>query len=174
MREDCRHFASRTYDGEVARFCVLDLAPEAPWRCPEDCAHYERSVIDGSFVVGSLKPTTVEGEPDELPEAIADLLDDATRIVREAEPTVCATSTKPTPNDPGGGVNASDSPNPHNNRPPYRRSRHAHSQGRNRPSAGDPGHRGTVVLGYTFWDTRFGAARGRHILRALRTGAAKR
>ena len=29
MREDCRHFQSRTYDtGEIARFCVLNLAPE--------------------------------------------------------------------------------------------------------------------------------------------------
>jgi hypothetical protein len=29
MREDCRHFAARTYDdGETARFCVLDLAPK--------------------------------------------------------------------------------------------------------------------------------------------------
>ena len=42
MREDCRHFESRTYDsGETARFCVLGLAPEAPWRCPDDCSRYE-------------------------------------------------------------------------------------------------------------------------------------
>ena len=101
MREDCRHFASRTYDdGEAARFCVLDLAPEAPWRCPEDCAHFERSVIDGSFVVGSLKPTAVEDEPDETPEAIADLLDDATRIVMEAEPAVLSDLDRAQPDRP--------------------------------------------------------------------------
>ncbi|HYL51175.1 MAG TPA: hypothetical protein VEZ15_04340 [Acidimicrobiia bacterium] len=89
MREDCRHFASRTYDdGEVARFCVLDLAPEAPWRCPEDCPHYERTVIDSTFVHGSLGGTPVEEEPEEPPEAIEDLLDDAERIVSEAEPDV--------------------------------------------------------------------------------------
>ena len=89
MREDCRHFASRAYDdGEVARFCVLDLAPEAPWRCPENCAHYERTVIDGSFVQGSLAPTAVEDEPAEPAEAVADLLDDAERIIDEAEPDV--------------------------------------------------------------------------------------
>ena len=35
MREECKHFQSRTYDsGEVARFCSLDLAPEAPWQVP--------------------------------------------------------------------------------------------------------------------------------------------
>jgi len=89
MREDCRHFSSRTYDdGEVARFCVLDLAPEAPWRCPPDCASYEQTVIDASFVTGSLTPTEVESEPDEPADAIADLLDDAERIVDEAEPSV--------------------------------------------------------------------------------------
>jgi hypothetical protein len=85
MREDCRHFASRTYDdGETARFCVLDLAPEAPWRCPENCAHYEQTVVDGSFVEGSLALPQVEDEPDENPEAIQDLLDDAEMIVDAA------------------------------------------------------------------------------------------
>ena len=91
MREDCRHFASRTYDdGETARFCVLDLAPEAPWRCPENCAHYEQTVVDGSFVEGSLALPQVEDEPDENPEAIQDLLDDAEMIVDAAEPSALA------------------------------------------------------------------------------------
>jgi hypothetical protein len=89
MREDCRHFAARTYDdGEVARFCVLDLAPEAPWRCPENCASYERTVVDATFEQGSLARKDVEEEPDETPEAIGDLLDDAERIIDEAEPDV--------------------------------------------------------------------------------------
>jgi hypothetical protein len=89
MREDCRHFESRTYDdGEVARLCVLDLAPEAPWRCPESCPQYEPSLIDGTFQVGSLVRPPVEEEPDEAPDAIGDLLDDAERIVDEAEPEV--------------------------------------------------------------------------------------
>ena len=87
MREDCRHFESRTYPGgEVARFCVLDLAPEAPWRCPQDCAHYEQTLIDGTFVAGTLTRPEVEPEPDEKPEDIQDLLDDAEMIVEAAEP----------------------------------------------------------------------------------------
>jgi hypothetical protein len=87
MREDCRHFESRTYPGgEVARFCVLDLAPEAPWRCPENCAQYEQTLIDGSFVAGSLARPAVEDEPDEKPEDIQDLLEDAELIVDAAEP----------------------------------------------------------------------------------------
>ena len=50
MREDCAHYESRTYDddGEVARFCTLGLAPEAPWRCPENCSSYERILMIGS------------------------------------------------------------------------------------------------------------------------------
>jgi hypothetical protein len=90
MREDCRHFASRKYDDdcETARFCVLDLAPEAPWRCPDNCPSYERTVIDGTFVQGSLERTRVEAEPEEAPDAIGDLLDDAESIVDDAESSV--------------------------------------------------------------------------------------
>ena len=92
MREDCRHFASREYDdGETARFCTLDLAPEQPWRCPENCASYAKTLIDPSFVQGSLAPRPVEDEPEEEnPEAIEDLLDDAERIVEDAEPVALA------------------------------------------------------------------------------------
>jgi len=41
MRTDCKNYESRTYDdGETVRKCNLDLAPEAPWRCPEHCSGY--------------------------------------------------------------------------------------------------------------------------------------
>jgi len=90
MRENCRHFESRIYDddGETARFCRLDLAPEAPWRCPEDCSQFAPTLIDGTFEQGTLVRPPVEEEPEESAEAIADLLDDAERIVDEAEPAV--------------------------------------------------------------------------------------
>jgi hypothetical protein len=91
MREDCRHFQSRTYDtGEVARFCVLNLAPEAPWRCPDDCRRYEPDIIDGSFVVGSLVRPPVETEPEEPAESVASLLDEANAIVTAAGPEIVA------------------------------------------------------------------------------------
>jgi hypothetical protein len=102
MREDCRHFASRLYDdGEAARFCVLDLAPEAPWRCPDNCPQYERSVIDGTFVQGSLARQPVDEEPDEKAEDIQDLLDDAEMIVEAAEPAVTADLDKNKKRPPG-------------------------------------------------------------------------
>ena len=87
MREDCRHFESRTYDsGEVARYCVLGLAPEQPWRCPEHCDRYDPSLIDGGFVRSSLAGTVVEPEPaEETPDAIAGVLEDAEGIVEAAE-----------------------------------------------------------------------------------------
>src|SRR5947208_2092970 len=90
MRSDCKHYESRTYGGgETARKCQLDLAPEAPWRCPADCAHYESGANDGTFETGGLEHVAVEDEPTgESPEAIADLLDDAEGIVDEAEPEV--------------------------------------------------------------------------------------
>ena len=89
MREDCRHFQSRTYDtGEVARFCVLNLAPEAPWRCPDDCSKYQPDIIDGSFVVGSLNRPPVEPEPDEPAEDVAEVLAEANSIVTAAGPEI--------------------------------------------------------------------------------------
>jgi hypothetical protein len=86
MREDCRHFESRVYDsGEVARFCVLGLAPEQPWKCPEDCAHYERSLIDSSFETTALARPVVEDEPDDTPDNIEGVLADAEAIVEHEE-----------------------------------------------------------------------------------------
>ena len=86
MREDCRHFESRTYDsGEVARYCVLGLAPEQPWRCPDDCPRYEQSLIEGGFAVGSLGRPAVEDEPDEDHDDAAAVLEDAEAIVEAAE-----------------------------------------------------------------------------------------
>jgi len=79
MREDCCHYESRTYDdGEVARFCTLDLAPEAPWRCPEACPSYERILMIASdFEEGSLAhQPPVEDEPDGPVESIVDVLAD--------------------------------------------------------------------------------------------------
>ena len=91
MREDCRHFQSRTYTtGEAARFCVLNLAPEAPWRCPETCSRYEKDIIDGSFVVGSLVRPDVEPEPDVLAAEVGTVLNAAELIVTAAGPEIVA------------------------------------------------------------------------------------
>jgi hypothetical protein len=87
MRTDCRHYQSRTYgSGEAVRKCTLDLAPEAPWRCPADCAKYERKMIDAGWQYGSLTPTKSPVEP--VPEAATDpdvaaLLDEAENIVND-------------------------------------------------------------------------------------------
>ncbi len=91
MREDCRHFQSRTYDdGEVARFCVLNLAPEEPWRCPDNCPKYQRDIIDGTFVQGSLARPQVEEEPDAEPGDVANILEEATALVTAAGPEILA------------------------------------------------------------------------------------
>jgi hypothetical protein len=82
MREECKHFQSRTYaSGEVARFCVLDLAPEAPWRCPDDCPRYDRRYADVGWQHGSLIEPTLEDEPHVDGAEISSLLDAAEDIV---------------------------------------------------------------------------------------------
>ncbi len=88
MREDCCHYESRTYDdGEVARFCTLGLAPEAPWRCPDGCPKYERiGLLSGDLERGSLAATPeVEAEPDGVDNDTVAMLADAERVVGDAE-----------------------------------------------------------------------------------------
>jgi hypothetical protein len=86
MRTDCRHYDSRTYaSGDVVRKCRLDLAPEAPWRCPDDCPKYERRAIDVAWQYGSLgspKQQVPEAEPQG--DDVAALLDEAEDIVNTA------------------------------------------------------------------------------------------
>src|SRR5665213_1058213 len=91
MREECTHFQSRTYaSGEAARFCVLDLAPEAPWRCPENCPSYVRRMADVGWVHGSLVEPAIEDEPDVPHEAAAELLRNAEEIVTDIAPEALA------------------------------------------------------------------------------------
>jgi len=101
MREECKHFQSRTYsDGEVARFCVLDLAPEAPWRCPDNCPRYERRLADVGWTHGSLIDPPVEEEPT-LDGSAARLLDEAEDIVNAAGPAIVAEEEKRRGDSPG-------------------------------------------------------------------------
>jgi hypothetical protein len=91
MRKDCRHYESRTYtSGEIVRKCALDLAPEAPWRCPEECAGFQQRRYDAGWQYGSLgKPAvTPEAEPEGAD--VAALLDQAEDIVNAAAPELLA------------------------------------------------------------------------------------
>jgi hypothetical protein len=90
MREECKHFQSRTYaDGETARFCVLDLAPDAPWRCPDDCPRYERRLADVAWQHGTLVDPPAPDEPEMTPD-VSTLLDEAENIVNVAGPNIVA------------------------------------------------------------------------------------
>jgi len=89
MRQDCKQFESRTYaNGETVRKCNLDLAPEAPWRCPDDCRAYERRLADVDWTYGTLVTPATPAEPQG--EGIAELLDEAEDIVNAAGPGILA------------------------------------------------------------------------------------
>ena len=96
MRQDCKFFESRTYgSGDTVRKCDLDLAPEAPWRCPPDCPAYERRLADVNWSHGSLVTPPTPDEPpglDERGEEIAALLDEAEDIVNAAGARMLAES----------------------------------------------------------------------------------
>lgn len=78
MRQECRHFESRTYpNGETVRKCNLDLAPDAPWRCPAQCPKFEPRP-DAGWTYGSMVSPATPDEPPGLDDgSAAALLDEA-------------------------------------------------------------------------------------------------
>ena len=94
MRQDCKNFESRTYPGgETVRKCNLDLAPEAPWRCPDACPGYERRLADVNWAHGTLVTPPTPREPPGLDaddDRVAKLLDEAEDIINSAGPSVLA------------------------------------------------------------------------------------
>lgn len=93
MRQDCKYFESRTYpNGDTVRKCDLDLAPEAPWRCPDDCPKFTRRLADVNWSYGSLVTPETPPEPESLgsDDSIGALLDAAEDIVNTAAPDVIA------------------------------------------------------------------------------------
>jgi len=96
MRTDCRHCESRTYGaGEVVRRCKLDLAPEAPWRCPEDCPSFAKRRMDAGWHYGSLGDADDEPAPEPAGDDVAALLDAAEGIVNSAAPDILAEFDSP-------------------------------------------------------------------------------
>ncbi len=93
MNQNCRYFESRSYpNGDTVRKCDLDLAPEAPWRCPENCSSFEPRV-DIAWSYGSMVTPATPPEPDALDDPDADvaaLLDAAEDIVNGAGPSILA------------------------------------------------------------------------------------
>ncbi|HRE02218.1 MAG TPA: hypothetical protein PLV68_13025 [Ilumatobacteraceae bacterium] len=72
MRQECKHFESRTYaNGDTVRKCNLDLAPDAPWRCPDPCPRFERRLADVAWVHGSLITPPSPPEPPGLDDGTA-------------------------------------------------------------------------------------------------------
>lgn len=93
MRQDCKHFQSRTYpSGDTMRKCALDLAPEAPWNCPAVCQGYERRMADVNWRHGSLVTPPTPDAPESVGDdgSIAALLDEAEDIINSVGPQVKA------------------------------------------------------------------------------------
>ena len=85
MRVECKHYESRTYaSGETVRKCDLDLAPEAPWRCPDNCPAFEARLADVNWSYGSLVEAPTPPEPEG--EGVEELLDEAEDIINAAVP----------------------------------------------------------------------------------------
>ena len=83
MRTECKHFESRTYSsGDTVRKCNLDLAPDAPWRCPDECEKYDRRMVDVAWKRGSVIPSATPVAPASLDDGTAAaILDEAESII---------------------------------------------------------------------------------------------
>jgi hypothetical protein len=92
MRMECKNFESRTYaNGETVRKCNIDLAPDAPWRCPEPCVGYERRLADVQWTYGSLVTPTTPDEPPGLDDgSAAAVLDEAEEVINAIGPDLLA------------------------------------------------------------------------------------
>ena len=89
MRQDCKNFESRTYaNGETVRKCNLDLAPDAPWRCPEHCSAFEPR-MDAGWTYGSMVSPPTPPEPPGLDDgSAAAILDEAEDFLNSIGPEV--------------------------------------------------------------------------------------
>jgi hypothetical protein len=93
MREECKFYESRTYpNGDAVRKCDLDLAPEAPWRCPDACPAYQPRLADVNWSYGTLITPPTPAEPQSLGDdpSIAALLDEAEDIINSVVDTTRA------------------------------------------------------------------------------------
>jgi len=92
MRQECKNFESRTYaNGETVRKCNLDLAPDAPWRCPAECSAYEPRMADVAWAHGSLITPPTPPEPPGLDDgSAAAVLDNAEEIINSVGAQVLA------------------------------------------------------------------------------------
>ncbi len=93
MRQNCKHFQSRTYpSGDTVRKCAIDLAPEAPWRCPDDCPGFEPRLADVNWRHGSLVTPATPPAPESVGEdpSVGALLDEAEDIVNQVAPDLRA------------------------------------------------------------------------------------
>ena len=89
MRVNCKHYETRTYgNGETVHMCRLDLAPEAPWRCPDECAGFEQRTFDAGWTQGSLARKAAPEDPPRLDADTADLLDQAEDIINAVGPGI--------------------------------------------------------------------------------------
>ena len=102
MRTNCKFYESRTYPtGESVRKCDLDLAPEAPFRCPDPCPAFVPRLADIGWSYGTLQGDLGPPEPKGYDESAAALLDEAEDIVNAVGPEILAEFKKQEERRPG-------------------------------------------------------------------------
>ena len=76
----------RSLDDVLGRW----VAPEAPWRCPENCPAFKPRLADVGWSYGTLQSDLGPPRPEGLDETAAALLDEAEDIVNAVGPEILA------------------------------------------------------------------------------------
>ncbi len=73
------------------RRCRLDLAPDAPWRCPEECAKFEHRAVDIGWAHGSIVAKATPAEPASVKDgSAASVLSEAEAIINAMADDIAA------------------------------------------------------------------------------------
>ena len=63
VREDCRHYSTRSVGADVIQRCRLGVNEETPFACPEGCLFFEpRQITDAGWL--RFEPPPSDEEPD--------------------------------------------------------------------------------------------------------------
>jgi hypothetical protein len=85
-------YESRRYpSGDTVQKCNIDLAPDAPWRCPAECPKYRKRGNDAGWIYGTLAPPAPVEEPGGIDDgSAAAVLDEAEDIINAIGDSVLA------------------------------------------------------------------------------------
>ena len=93
---------ARYRNGETVRKCNLDLAPDAPWRCPDDCPRTSGAWPTWPGHGSLVTPVTPPSHRVSTTASAAAVLDEAEDIINAAGPRIAEVQAEQAAQAPSG------------------------------------------------------------------------